>query len=248
MARSVVGEFNRVQLESEEGECSNSSSHNWLKADRPKVGICPHQDNYCDTCSHRKAEIHAKQTTINRLLQSSNADPDEVKRLEDEVVAVKQTLENHRQEAQVSHKYYTEVISSCNSQWKEMEELKEKSTLSVEEKVRLGTLKNSFNLVLAADYQMCKLVPYWGLSSQPGSTYYQQKLNHDIFGVVNHAQNSSTVYLFDEGVGSKNTDHTISYLCDYFSKLPRWICRVHLFLDNISSTIKNVTLWRGLMK
>ena len=68
---------------------------------------------------------------------------------------------------------------------------------------------------------MCKLVPYWGLSPQPGSTYYLQKLNHDIFGIVNHAQNSSSVYLFDERVGPKNTDHTISYLCDYFSKLLR---------------------------
>lgn len=238
LARSVVGEFNRVQIESGLGVCSNGSSHNWLKAHIPKVGICPHQEDYCDTCSRRKAEIHAKQTTINRLLQSTNADLDEVKRLEDEVTALKQTLENHRKEAQESHKYYTEVIARCSSEWKEIAKLEEKSTLSEEEKVRLGYLKNSFNLVVAADYQMCKLVPYWGLSAQPGSTYYLQKLNHDVFGIVNHAQNSSSVYLFDERVGPKNTDHTISYLCDYFSKLP-WIRRVHLFLDNTSSTNKN---------
>ena len=46
--RSVVGEFNRSQRESGKGECSNGSSHNWLKADRPKVAISPHQEDYCD--------------------------------------------------------------------------------------------------------------------------------------------------------------------------------------------------------
>lgn len=140
--------------------CSNGSSHNWLKAHRPKVGICPHQEDYCDTCSRRKTEIHAKQTTINRLLQSTNANPDDVKKLEDEVAALKQTLENHRREAQESHKYYTEVIARCSNQWKEIAELQEKSTMSEEEKVQLDYLKSSFNLVVAADYQMCKLVPY----------------------------------------------------------------------------------------
>ncbi len=239
LARSVVGEFNRVQRESGENSISNGSSHNWLKAHRPKVGICPHQEDYCDTCSRRKAEIHAKQTTINRLLQSSNADPDDVKKLEDEMVGVKQTLENHRQEALESHKYYTEVTALCKSEWEKIKALEEKSRLSEEEQVQLRGLKNAFNLVVCADYQMQKLVPYWGRSAQPGSTYYLQKLNHDVFGIVNHAENSSAVYLFDERVGPKNTDHTVSYLTDYFSKLPRWIHRVHLFLDNTSSTNKN---------
>lgn len=73
LARSVVGEFNRVQRERGKGECSNGSSHNWLKSDRPKVAICPHQEYYCDTCSKIKTAIHAHQTTINRLLQSANA-------------------------------------------------------------------------------------------------------------------------------------------------------------------------------
>ena len=41
LQRSVVGKFNRAQRERSRGECSNSSSHNWLK--RPKVAICPRQ-------------------------------------------------------------------------------------------------------------------------------------------------------------------------------------------------------------
>ena len=112
LSRSVVGEFNRLELESNQGVCSNGSSHNWLKTDRPRVSICPHQEDYCNTCSHKKYEIHAKQTTIYRLLQSSNGNPDEVKQLEVEMAAVKQVLEDHRQEAQISHKYYTVVKAS----------------------------------------------------------------------------------------------------------------------------------------
>ncbi len=140
LARSVVGEFNRVQQETGGGVCSNGSSHNWLKAHRPKVGICPHQEDYCDTCSRKKTEIHAKQTTINRLLQSSNADPDEVKKLEEEMKDTKQVLENHRKEAQESHKYYIEVTKSSRNEWKEITELERKSVLSEEEKTRLAFL------------------------------------------------------------------------------------------------------------
>lgn len=47
------------------------------------------------------------------------------------------------------------------------------------------------------------------------------------------------MYLLDERVGSKNTDHTVSYTMDYIAKLPSWIRRVHLFLDNTCSTNKN---------
>lgn len=50
LGRLVVGEFNRYQRESGKGECSNGSSHNWIQSYRPKVAICPHQEDYCDNC------------------------------------------------------------------------------------------------------------------------------------------------------------------------------------------------------
>ena len=103
--------------------------------------------------------------------------------------------------------------------------------------MKLAQQKARFDLVLCADYQMCKLVSYWGCSAEPGSTFYLQKLNHDIFGIVNHGSGCSTVYLFGERVGPKNTDHTIlSYLTDYISKVPSSVRRVHVFLDNTAST------------
>lgn len=241
LKRSVVGEFNRVQQEMGKSGCSNGSSHNWLKLHRPKVAICPHQEDYCDTCARRKAEINA--TTINRMLQSGVADPAEVKRIDDEMQALRQSLEVHRQEAEGAHKYYNTVTAKCMEDWEKIQQPESSACLNDDEKEQLAALKNKFNLVLCADFQMAKLVPYWGLSPQLGSTYYLQKLSHDVFGIVNHATNSSAIYLFDKQVGPKCTDHTVSYISDYLSKLPHhWIKRVHIFLDNTSNTNKNYFL------
>ena len=135
LQRSVVGEFNQTQQERGRSGCSNGSSHNWLKTHRPKVAINPHQEDYCDTCARSKTEINAKQTTINRLLQSSNANPDEVKQLEGEVEALQEDLETHRQEAQKSHKYYIEVCTRCAREWKEITSLDEKPDLSEEAQI-----------------------------------------------------------------------------------------------------------------
>ena len=90
---------------------------------------------------------------------------------------------------------------------------------------------------------MSKLIPHWGLSAQPGSTYYLQKLSHDILGIVNHADGEkSGIYIFDECVGPKNTDHTVSYITHYLCEsglVPAWVKRLHIFMDNACSTNKN---------
>ena len=114
-----------------------------------------------------------------------------------------------------------------------------KTSRSREEDEKLDRLKKGFYLVICADYQMSKLLPNWGYSPQPGSTYYLQKLSHDIFGIVNHSDNSSVIYLFDERCGPKNTDNTVSYLTHYLSKVPAWVRKVHIYLDNACSTNKN---------
>ena len=98
-----MGEFNCTQHESGRGECSNGSSHNWLKSDRPKVAICPHHEDYCDTCSKHKISINAKQMTINRLKQASNSEREEIKKLDAKLVDVKEKQERHRQRAQKAH-------------------------------------------------------------------------------------------------------------------------------------------------
>ena len=120
--------------------------------------------------------------------------------------------------------------------------LESKENKTVDEILKLETMKHKFTLALSADFQMQKLVPYWGQSPQPGSTYYFQKLSHDIFCVCDHRISNCMLYVFDETVGPKNTDHTISYLEHYIhvsGKVPNWVKRVHIFLDNTVSTNKN---------
>ena len=151
LARSLVGEFNRSQREAGRGECSNGSSHNWLKKYWAKHAICPHKEDYCDTCASRKEQINAKQTTLNWLLQAAATAPAEFKQLEAEVKALRQSLETHREEARAGHQYFMEVTERCTKEWKEIEELTANSQDKEEE---LAVLKHHFNLVVSADYQM----------------------------------------------------------------------------------------------
>ena len=48
--RSVVGVFTRAQEERGRSGCSDKTVTAWLRKHRPKVGICPHKLDYCDTC------------------------------------------------------------------------------------------------------------------------------------------------------------------------------------------------------
>lgn len=54
---SLVCEFNRTQREAGLDTISSQTAINWLKAERPKTAIYPHQTDYCDYCSKIKAEI-----------------------------------------------------------------------------------------------------------------------------------------------------------------------------------------------
>lgn len=46
--------------------------------------------------------------------------------------------------------------------------------------------KNVFTQVLSVDYQQAKLIPYWGYSVQPASTYYLKKVPNDVLGIISH--------------------------------------------------------------
>ena len=65
------------------------------------------------------------------------------------------------------------------------------------EEQELGGLKDGFNLVLSADYQMGKPLPSWCKSPQPSFTYYFQKLACDILGITDHREGTASTYVFD---------------------------------------------------
>ena len=111
-----------------------------------------------------------------------------------------------------------------------------------------ATDRQKFTLDLSADYQQAKLIPYWSHSPQPGPTYYMMKHSNNIFGIIDHREDSAQTYIFGEEVGPKNTDHTISFLQKYLQSVQKknpWLNRVLLFLDNATSTNKNkyLILW-----
>ena len=56
------------------------------------------------------------------------------------------------------------------------------------------------------------------------------------------------MYLFDEHLGPKNTDHTLSLLTHYWNQLHPWIDRLAIFLDNATSTNKNKYLFSWAME
>ena len=76
-------------------------------------------------------------------------------------------------------------------------------------------------------------------------------MSYDIFGVVDHRDAAGHCYLFSEHIGPKNTDHTVSYIFHYLrstNKVPGWVKRVHLFLDNAGSTNKNQYLMGSMFE
>ena len=234
----MVSEFNRIRSEAGQDTISDYSATTWLKQERPKIAIYPHQADYCDFCSKVKKEIQGHQQKTNRLKQSGSARAEDIQAAETNKAQAELLVSNHREVARESLKYYKEMKMRCASDWKEIQELQKSSDNSA----RLEELQHKFTLILSADYQMSKLLPYWGSSQQPSSTYYMQKASYDLFGIVDHRTEAGFVYLFSECIGPKNTDHTFSYLLHYLKSsghVPGWIKRVQVFLDNAGSTNKN---------
>ena len=102
----------------------------------------------------------------------------------------------------------------------------------------LHTLQAEYTAFLSADYMMSKTLPFWGESPQAAKTYYQMKLVCDVFGVVDHSKagkEGNYTYLCDElAAGSKNTDHTISFLSHVLeTHVDSWMRHVTICPDNV---------------
>lgn len=120
----------------------------------------------------------------------------------------------------------------CAEQWQTITGLK-KSPRTDTEQEKLEKLQHRYIFLLSADYQMQKLVPHW----QPSSTYYLQELYFDLFGIIDHSDDSAFIYIFDKQVGHKTADHTtFSITLSHQVKLSADISHVHIFLDNAGST------------
>ena len=248
---SVVSQFNKAQREKGRQTCHNSAAANWLQKYRPKVALHPSMTDYCDTCKHLKEQLSRNQAVLNRVQQSGSASEGELRALESTKQELEKELADHKTVATRSREYYKASIDRCKEQWAKIEQLTKMQVLTRREREDLEGAKHCFTATISADYQQSKLIPSWGKTEQPGSTYYLQKVSHDIFGVTDHSNNNSVVYLFDERIGPKNTDHTVSFLTHYWNQLHHhhpWIRRLAIFLDNATSTNKNKYLFSWAME
>ena len=240
---SVVWVFNRAQEEAGESTCSGFAARQWLKEYRAKVALHPHKSDYCDTCKYYKEDTSRQQAILKRLSQSGSATEKDLRDVQAKIDANEDTLRTHKEEATAAREYYSEMTQKCSDGWKEISQLSQERSPSPEVVSQLTVAQHKFTLVLSADYQQSKLIPHWGRTEQAGSTYYLQKVSHDIFGLVDHRDSDRNfITIFDERIGPKNTDHTISFLSKYLEKVAAeipWMRRVCIFLDNAGNTNKN---------
>lgn len=199
---SLLCEFNRTKREAGLDTISNQTALNWLKAERPKTAIYPYQTDYCDYFSKVKTEIQACQQKTSRHLQSGSSSAEVIEELKSNKEDLEKSMAEHRTTARESLQYYREMKQKCEQQWKDINQL-ESTPSSSERDESLQVLQSTFTLLLSADYQMSKLLPFWGHSAQPSSTYYLQKVSYDIYGIVDHRDESGHLYILNETVGPK---------------------------------------------
>ena len=228
-----------------------TAASEWLKKHRPKVTLHPSMTDYCDTCKSQKEELSRVQAITNWLQQSGNASESELRAQEERRQQLKEERKQHKEDATKARVFYKDSVDKCKSSWSDIMQLTKKHPLTAGEKENLESQKHCFTLTISTDYQQSKLVPSWGRTEQPGSTYYLQKVSHDIFGINDHREEQGMVYLFDERIGPKNTDHTVSFLSQYWETVSDqhpWIKRLTIFLDNATSTNKNKYLFAWAME
>ena len=248
---SVVSEFNRVQRENGKQTCGSTAAKEWLRQHRPKLALHPSMTDYCDTCKSLKEQLSREQTILNRLQQSGSAPEMEIQAIEITKADLEKELKHHKITATKARENYKSTTVKCKQDWCTINQLTAICSPTRREREKLQEAQHCFTLSISADYQQSKLVPSWGRTEQPGSTYYLQKVSHDIFGITDHRQEKSTVYIFDERIGPKNTDHTVSLLTRYWHVISHqhpWIRRLAIFLDNATSTNKNKYLFSWAME
>ena len=246
--RSVISVFNNTQQLEGKDMVGDSTARGWLQQYRPKVAVHPQYTDYCDKCKRIQEDISRKQAIRKRLHQSGNATEEELQLNEETIEALHEEKRQHATDAANARDFYKKSIQKCQESWTEIQKLLSipVTARTAQENARLATLKHTFTLVLSADYQQSKLIPFWGRSEQPSSTYYLQKVSNEIFGVVDHREEKKYIYIFDERISPKNTDHTISLLnstIEHIQTEHPWISRVCVFLDNAASTNKNKYLF-----
>ena len=233
MARSLVGVFDQIQASEGRPCCGRTTAAKWLAKERPDTTISPLKSDYCNTCKELYTEIKRQQQIANRLRESGNAQQEDVAAHDTLAKSYRLLLAEHKEIAQASIDEYKEAREKSTQDYQRIAELQKNGCANEEEEEELMQKKANLNVCVDADYQQAKLIPHWGYTPQPGTTYYKQKLSNDIFGVVVHTEPVRRLYTWHEGAaGAKTSDHTITCLEDCIGKLEAWVQHVTIVLDN----------------
>ena len=92
----------------------------------------------------------------------------------DHKVKLEEEMKQHKEDATKAREYYRESGDKCRKNWNDIMRLTSRRPLTPMERDEMETLQHCFTLTISADYQQSKLIPSWGKSEQPGSTYYLQ--------------------------------------------------------------------------
>ena len=233
MARSLVGVFDQMQASEGRPCCGRTTAAKWLAKERPDTTISPLKLDYCNTCMELYTEIKRQQQIANRLRESGNAQQEDVAAHDTLAKSYRLLLAEHKEIAQASIDEYKEAREKSTQDYQRIAELQKNGCANEEEEEELMQKKANLNVCVHADYQQAKLIPHWGYTPQPGTTYYKQKLSNDIFGVVVHNEPVRRLYTWHEGAaGAKTSDHTITCLDDCIGKLEAWVQHVTIVVDN----------------
>ena len=239
MRTSVVAEFNRAQTELDRKTMEASTFRRHLEEHFPRISICPHKEDYCDKCKVLGTDMSRCRFVIRKITESGNSSSEKLQPHK-ELAALTKPQQEHLQDVKLAKDFYNKMVACYKEQWDRWSAAEGRTSTS-----------HTFTLVLSADYQQAKLIPYWGKSPQLASTYYLTKESHDVFGIVDHRDDSRHVRLFSEVIGHKNTDHTVSLLQEYIEGVKEkhpWLERMLIFMDNATSMNKNRYLFAWAME
>ena len=147
-----------------------------LKEHFPRVGLCLHKQDYCDTCKVLEMDLSQCQFIIHKITGSGNSCKEEtLLPHKTELAMLIKTQQNHLSEMKLAWKVWSHDARSSGAGFPPV-------------RVAASSNGHSFTLVLSAGYQQAKLLPHWGRSAQPASTYYLTMESHNIFGIVAHRE------------------------------------------------------------
>ena len=195
----------------------DSTFGEWRKKYFKDTVLCPAKSDYCNTCSYYKTTIDSCNISMNlsgqRLDQAV-----EMRYKRDIANRLERMLRYHKRAAALEQLIYYIDHKKCLTDSEQYCELSRHSwqALLIPEQMQLKKLRDERVVVIAADFKMSELTPNRGTIPQPSIAFYQPKINHHVFGIVNHEYKdiaSRQLYITEfRSAGDKDTDHVLSYL------------------------------------